>query len=668
MRHRPWPLIALGASALCRPVAADVIRSDERGAELAIAQPRVTAELGDGVAYLRVRYDVVNASRFADRARVQLELPTGAVVVGLRQRTGGAWIAGRLEAAEAVEARLAAYVDAPFVAARGAVALTGAGAFHDLTLTYVPPRGRVGVEYEVVVPACYAHGEWVAVVPRLEADPALAVARGRVDDAADVAKRWGEPVVDACEHIVGYDTADPADHVLAWPARAATGLRLTDARLTAPGVAVRDVELAIAPRLAPPPVRPTVVFVLDASKSQGADGVAAQLAIVRGYLAHQPDARVEVVVARRAATRLFGDVVPAATVPAALAARATALTVGNGSHLERGLALAADILAAAPGPRRLVAFTDDRLRPALTDDALRAALARLPADAIAHVVVPHAGAAEVWTDRDSHFAGVIAPWGGIAATVGAAGDPAPLVELVRPIALRDVAVGDEVIADEVREGQGLRWLTQTDAAAPVTAWLWGRRVEATTLAAPVDRIRVARLALARFEELDDAAVQALAGLAHATTRLTSLIADQPSWTPGGLPEVELGLRGGDSWSSMCGVPMGLGGVGRIGTIGHGGGTGSGDDRAPPDVRALLAARIAGCAAPLGPRPWRLAVDVSTTGVEVVDVAATLAGVDDAALATRVEACAIEAGWDLDLDASFARYTTTFPAAFAGPPP
>lgn len=667
MRHRPWPLIALGVAALCRPVAADIVRSDERQAELSITRPQIAATLADGVVHLRVRYDVVNASRFADRARVGLELPVGAVVVGLRQRTGGAWIAGRLEAAEAVDARLAAYVDAPFVAARGAVALSGAGAFHDLTLTYVPPRGRVGVEYEVIVPACYAHGEWVAVVPRLDADPALTVARGRAEDAADVAKRWGEPVAAACEAFVAYDGIAADDHVVAWRAPAATGARLTAAALTVPGFAVRDVELAIAPRLAAAPVRPTVVFVIDGSKSQGADGVAAQLAIVRGYLAHQPDARVEVVVVRRAATRLFGALVPASTVPTALAARAAALTVGNGSHLERGLALAADILAAAPGPRRLVAFTDDRLRPALTDDALRAALARLPADAIAHVVVPHAGAAEVWTDRDSHLVGVVAPWGGIVATVGAAGDPAPLVELVRPIALRDVAVGDEVIADEVREGHGLRWLTQTDAAAPVTAWLWGRRVDATVLAAPVDRIRVARLTLARFEELDDAAVRGLAGLAHATTRLTSLIADQPSWRPGGLPEIELGL-GGSGWSSMCGLPMAFNGVGRIGTIGHGSGTGSGDERPPPDVHALLAARIAGCAVPLGPRPWRLTVDVSTTGVEVVDVAAAIAGVDDAALAARVEACAIEAGWDLDLDASFARYAKTFTAAFAAATP
>jgi hypothetical protein len=669
MRHRTWLLLGLAVSAICRDAAADVIRSDERGAALAITQPEVTAALGDGVVALRVRYDVVNASPFADRARVQLELPTGAVVVGLRQRTGGAWIPGRLEAADAVDARLAAYIDAPFIAARGAVVLTGADGFHDLTLSYVPPRGRVGIEYEVMVPACYAHGAWVAVVPRVEAAPTLRAGGGRVDAAADVATRWGEPVADACAASVTYDVVDPADHVLSWPARLATGARLTDATVALPGVAVRAVEIAVAPRLAAAPVRPTVVFVIDASKSQGDAGVADQLAIVRGYLAHQPDARVEVVVVRRTASRLFGALVPAAAVPARLAARAAALTVGNGSHLDRGLALAADLLAAAPGPRRLVVFTDDLLRPALTDAALRATLARLPTDAVAHVIIPHGGAAEVWTDRASHLGDAIAPWGGIVASVGSAGDPAPLLELVRPIALRDVAVGDEVIADELREGQGLRRLTRDDAGAPVTAWLWGRRLGATALAAPAERVRVARLALATLADLDDAALAVLAELAHATSRVTSLIADRPSWTPGGLPEIELGLGGG-GWSSMCGLPMGFSGVGRIGTIGHGSGTGSGtgEPPGPPEVRALLAARIDGCAAPLGARPWRLTVDVSTTGVEVVDVAAAVTGVDDAELAARAAACAIEAGWDLDLDARFARTTTTFTAAFAAAAP
>jgi hypothetical protein len=290
MRHRTWLLLGLAVSAICRDAAADVIRSDERGAALAITQPEVTAALGDGVVALRVRYDVVNASPFADRARVQLELPTGAVVVGLRQRTGGAWIPGRLEAADAVDARLAAYIDAPFIAARGAVVLTGADGFHDLTLSYVPPRGRVGIEYEVMVPACYAHGAWVAVVPRVEAAPTLRAGGGRVDAAADVATRWGEPVADACAASVTYDVVDPADHVLSWPARLATGARLTDATVALPGVAVRAVE--IADRAASWRRRRCGrrwCSCSTASKSHRPRRrlAADQLAIVRGYLAHQ---------------------------------------------------------------------------------------------------------------------------------------------------------------------------------------------------------------------------------------------------------------------------------------------------------------------------------------------------------------------------------------------
>ena len=187
------------------------------------------------------------------------------------------------------------------------------------------------------------------------------------------------------------------------------------------------VEVAVASRLAEAPRQPAVVFAIDASRSQGDDGVAAQLAIVRGYLAHAPDARVELVVVRREAVRLFGELVPAGAVAARLAALApAALAPGNGSHLDRGLALAASVLASSPGPRRLVAFTDDRLRPTLTDPALRQALARLPQDAIAHVVVPTAGAAEVERAHHHHLAQVIDGWGGIVATVGGAGDAAPL--------------------------------------------------------------------------------------------------------------------------------------------------------------------------------------------------------------------------------------------------
>lgn len=659
MRHRPWLLLALGLPAIAPAVAhADVVQNAERGSEIELTHAQVTGSFVDGTVHWQVRYQVANRGRVADHVQLQLELPGGGTVTGLRTRVGGELIPGRLLARDAAQDRFDAYVDTPFTAARGAALLTADGPYAELALSFVPAHGAVGVEYDVVAPACFAHGAWIASVPTGSSQPATTARRGRLTAVSDLRKAWGEAPDAACEGsgaMIGGDD----DRVAVWPGLA-TGVAATVASVAAGATTVRDVEIAVAPVLEPAPRHPAVVFVIDASRSQGVDGIADQLAIVHGYLAHARDARVELIVVRREATRLFGRLVPAAQVDDLVAARAAALAPGNGSHLDRGLALAAAVLAAATGPRRLVAFTDDRLRPSLTDAALHAALAPLPIDAVAHVALPHGGDAPVSADREHHLVDVIDGWGGIVASVGAAGDPAPLEELVRPLRLEDVALGDDVIADELREGQGLRQLSIGAAPPPVTAWIWGRRLTATTRATQVDRIRVARLALGTGVELDDAAGRILAGLAGVATRFTAFLADRPSWIPGGLPDDDLGISGGSSWDSMCGMPSGLSGYG---TIGHGTGTGTADDRPRPDVAPLLAARIAGCLAT--DRGARVHVDVTTTGVEVVDVAAAATGAADAGSAARIEACAVEAGWALDLDASFARYTTTFAADFGG---
>ncbi|MBK9031518.1 MAG: hypothetical protein IPL61_09310 [Myxococcales bacterium] len=659
MRHRTWPLAALGLAALATTAAADQLRSDAREAALTLEGYQVTARLVDGTAHLRVRYDVVNGSRVADRARLQLELPTGAVVVGLRQRVAGGWVPGRLLAATVAQARYDAYLDTPFVAARGAAHLSGGGAFHDLAISFVPAHGRVGVEYEVVVPACYAGGHWLVSFPKLAPDPTVVAVGGARASVARAGALLGAPLAEAC---AAYWPQAPGadDHVLVWAAAEIVGATGVVTSLAVAGATVTAIDVAVAPTLAARPRRPAVVFVVDASRSQGDAGVARQLAIVRGYLHFQPDARVEVVVVRRQAVRLFGDLVPAAAALGRLATLPTAsLAVGNGSHLDRGLALAATVLAAAPGPRRLIAFTDDRLRPGLTDDQLRAALTALPADAIAHVVLPGAGPAAIARDLEHHLVAAIAPWGGIVAAVGAAGDPAPLVELVRPVRIEQLAIGARALADELREGRGLRTI-DVEGAAPVTGWIWGRRWAAIPSATLVARVRAARLALALGTAVDEPVEQALGALAGAVTRFASLVADRPGWTPGGLPDDGLGWRGGGSSSSMCGIPMNLSGYG---TLGHGSGTGTGLG-GPPDLAPLLAARVAGCAAGLEASPWRLELAVATTGVEVVDVTAAATGVDDATARGRFEVCAVEAGWDLDLDRSFAPFARTYPLSYA----
>jgi len=100
------------------------------------------------------------------------------------------------------------------------------------------------------------------------------------------------------------------------------------------------------------PKQAQVVFVVDASYSVGETMLAAELDIIRAYVAHLPDAQVEVVVYRRTAERLFGKMLAARDVGAALANAKIAL--GNGSALDAGARLAAGILAHRTGPRRVV--------------------------------------------------------------------------------------------------------------------------------------------------------------------------------------------------------------------------------------------------------------------------------------------------------------------------
>ena len=661
MRRASWGVVALCVAA--RVAAADRVEGSSRGVELALANPRVTATLVDGTAHYRVRYDVVNPTRHADSARVQLELPPRALVVGVRHRLGDdGWIPGRLLAADAAAARFDRYLDAPFVATRSALLVTGGFEVAALSLSLVPARGRVTVEYELVAPACYARGRWYATYPILEPDPALTATGGRVESRAAVTKALGAALDEECHRFEGVDEGADA-RVLSWPGSSAA----VTSRATTVGLGDADalsvIDVAVGPTLAPAPVRPAVVFVLDASRSMGDDGVAAQLAVVRGYLANARDARVEIVMVRRHATRLFGALVPAATALRRLAAIDPALlAVTNGSNLDAGLVLASSILAAARGPRRLVAFTDDELRPTLTDAQIGVALTGLPADAIAHVVLPGAGPSEVLRDFEHHLVEPIEPWGGIVAQVNPDGDPAPLRELVRPIRIEQVGRGDHILFDELFENSGARHIAvTTNNPAPLTGLIWGRRWSPSVADAPRDRIRAARLGLVTAVEHGDEAATIVTGLARAATDRTSFFGELGGWTPSGLPEDdELGMRSGGSWDHVCGFPSNL-----LGGIGHGGGTGQGVlPPPPPELPAVLRSRVEACAATVSADPWQVALDVAITGIEVVDVHVAATGIADAGARSRVEACALEAAWELELDPSYRFYRRSYAMTIA----
>jgi hypothetical protein len=141
---------------------------------------------------------------------------------------------------------------------------------------------------------------------------------------------------------------------------------------------------------APPPPEPgPVVFVLDASRSQESrGGLPTQLAIVRAFLANAPNAEVELLLVGRTAERVLGRLVPASELERALPADLVRRPLGNGSFLERGAALAADILAREGRPGRVVLLTDGELRSAFNRRDVIASIRRAPAGTVVHLLYP----------------------------------------------------------------------------------------------------------------------------------------------------------------------------------------------------------------------------------------------------------------------------------------
>lgn len=679
------------------PVTADVAHP-VHGDELHLGPATVEIELAGREARYTVRREVRNPGAVADEARLELGLPEGGVVTGLRFQPvrGGPWLRGHLLGVGEARARWDEFADAPFAGARGPALLELVLGVPVLRLLHVPARGRVAFEYTAVAPVCRVGARWFAPAPRFVDEPGAVAALvvrgprggGQVVSAAHAETLVGRQVEEACA-LTAPAAAWGSPHLVTVAAPAVRGA--AGALVMLPVGARRLVELTIdtAVELAPAPRDARVVFVVDASRSMGADGVAAQLAMVRAYLARAPGARVELVVYRRHAHRLFGRWVDAADVERALAGvGAGAFAPGNGSNLDAGLAVAAALVAAVPGPRRVVAFTDDRLRADLDEVAASQALAGLPADAVIHAVVTGGGraaASSLRRDFDHWLASVVAAWGGIAAhgelaALDGGREPAArraevFEDLVRPRRLEAVTVASadgrlEELGD-VAEGESVRRVAlHDDDGITVEGWVWGRRWEPARVTDERVERRLARLAFAepeRVAELSEDVRRRLARLAAVVSDVTSLWAADPRWRPGGLPpEVELSGRSGP-----CGVSSSHIGMGRFGTRGTRGVVAGGPP--PPTFEPLLAGPVAACASRHGARRWRVDLVIETTGREIVDVEVASLGADGGAGGSgagdpALAACVVEAAWALDLDESFAPWTRRFDVSVAGARP
>lgn len=405
-------------------------------------------------------------------------------------------------------------------------------------------------------------------------------------------------------------------------------------------------ELDMAPELRPLPEKASVVFVLDASISAGDSGLEEQLRIMRAYLSHVPDASVEVVAVDRAARRGFGRFVRLDELDDAIerAARRGRLALGNGSALEVGLSLAADVLHGQRGPKRIVALTDELLRTRFENAMAQRSLSRAPDSTIAHVAALRGGDAEL-TRADGHpLASIPASQHGVFFVLEQTGredkELAPaLLGMVRPVAIDHFAVSGidlssaRAVPKTMPEGEGYRAMTH-DAAPPsrvvLTGKIWAEDFRRVVRNTPHFDEATAAFVFSEDEygELTEDEMRTVAFKGRAVSPVTSYLATEPGVRP--------------SWDGLEGY-----GVGEAFGVG-GMGTGAprirvAAARRPPDMPAELGPGIRACAAKHGlAKGWSVELDVETTWREIVDV--QLASKHDADAGT----CITEAVWETEL--------------------
>jgi subtilisin-like proprotein convertase family protein len=420
-----------------------------------------------------------------------------------------------------------------------------------------------------------------------------------------------------------------------------------------PGKEIVRLEVDAAPRLRPMPRAPVVVFVVDASWSIGEQGIEGQLQLVRAFLSHVPDARCELVLYRRRASRLFGRLVAPAELPALLdAARAAGtLAPGNGSALDEGVRLATAVLRepAAARPRYVVMTTDALLRARFRNALALRELARAPASTVSHVAVLRArhGALDEERDDSHPLSPVAAARGGVLLTIDGLPTRTPkaldaiALGLVRPTRIDGFQVrgiASRTFAElpkRLDEGAGVREMAVL-ASAPrqvvLTGKIWAEPFRrAVTATETFSRVSAALIfshdlhgGLSKREMLR------VAFFGRAVSPVTSYLAIEPGVRPS-----SAGIERGGGHGSSSGYGSAHAGIGL--------------SPVRPDLKKLLLPGARTCARSHRPgAPWSITLDVETTFDEVVDVA--MAGARDA-----FSTCVEEAAWRLRLPPAFRSY-------------
>ncbi len=673
-------LLAAGVTAALAPVRAraDELTGTYEGNVVELRHVVEVERRGD-LAVFRVERTVKNRGSQPEEIQLTLALPVAGVADRFQLLTGGAWRTGVVMDAAAASRRYDELTSSgeprrtgPALLAWESSGLLTASAYP------VVVGGSVNLRYRLKAPLCYAGGWLITDYPMTTGDDSLAEvsltatgAGARTVDDKQLEALIGGRYEEACAGL-GHDVERDGDRrFVVWPDRVGgpATVRLGHHRIDDDHHLVR-LEVSVPKVIEPAPVRARVVFVVDASRSVGTDGLKTQLELIQGYLDHVPDAEVELVLYRRWATRLFGRFVPARQVAKLLRGIApNRLALRNGSELGRGVALAAGLVAKSRVPARIVAFTDDRVRDTFDVDEAAHGLDPAPADAFTHVVlIPWGGGTYSWERADDHrFFAIAHARGGVVASFtdgggGAAAARTAMLGLVRPLSIDRVKVSvpgaDEInVPDQLTGGDGVRQMLMAGAApdgAAIEGQLWSRPWRVPLVA---DERLSGELPLLAFGHeveslIPDDARKALALAAHVVSRDTSMLARDPEAPP--TSHVVQGMIGRSSTCSCsfsCGTRCGI----RCGGV-----TGHGSLVSEPDrdaiLRALLSDSVAMCSGSTGAATDGVSVAIETTSQEIVDVHA------DAAT-PAMAACVEEEAWRLWLPPSFNRAAGHYRATY-----
>ncbi len=614
---------------------------------------RIDIQLGHGYADLRVRRTVHNGGPRHDQAMFYIDMPNGAVAVGLRtlgEMDGKPhWFAGELMEAEAAAAR---YRE-----------LTGIGGYYPkdpallswrsqsrLALQVFPcaPGEDKTVEYSLRIPTEYRDGRYHLALPSMGTDslfadasvsPLVAGESIYIDD-----KFVGTPGWVHLKHDVDVSVAPITTNTLDG---ALASLSIN------PQKNLAHYHVEAAPRLGTIPAGANIVVLVDASRSLSDYDTAAELAMARAFVGHFPGGRIAVVPFDRKVYFPANGFVSVGQARTAL--KTLTIERHNGSHVDSALAQADAILAKVPSStaKRILLLTDARTRAEVTPEMLASKMTK--SGALLHVGIVSGVYQSAVVREDSHaWNAVTRPSGGLVwkasistNVVNDKEDELVFEELARPkrihhFSVRARGMDNEQASfpDTLDEGQGIEDLRLPKTAVDsveVTGELWATPIKKTFTRDAAEGQRWAGLffGTSMYSEITETEMMPLAMLGKVVSPVTSYLAIEPGMRPSteGLEE-----------SGGSGTGFGSG-FGRAGDRLYGSGGVKYSNSKEEFLRQELEKGLARC----GGAGRKAKASIETTLAEIV---AVRTAIDGEAVSSPLTTCFEESAWDIWLRGDF----------------